>query len=85
MSRSFRRLPYAAWCGGSQKKAKRSCNRIMRRWNRMALLLHLENAVFIRVPEAMDVWAMPQDGPRHYRPYREGDDWMRWYRWVKAK
>lgn len=69
MSRSVRRRPFAAYCGGSQKKAKVCCNRTLRHHNRLALYNHGEGALFALPDEVMSAWEMPQDGSRGYRPW----------------
>lgn len=84
MSRSRRKRPFYALCGGSQKKAKRCCNRIMRRTNRV--ILQTSSArVFIDKREALNCYDMPQDGSRRYGPYDGRMDYMRWYHAVLGK
>lgn len=86
MTGSVRRQPFAALCGGSQKTAKRCCNRIARRGNRVALLTYGAEASYLRTPEALSRYAMPQDGSRRYRRFDPiYDVWHRWVRWVRAK
>jgi hypothetical protein len=69
MSRSVRRRPYAAYCGGSQKKAKVCCNRMVRHKNRLALYNRGEDAKFFLPDEVMSAWSMPQDGSRGWRSW----------------
>lgn len=69
MSRSVRHRPYAAYCGGSQKKAKVCCNRSLRHHNRLALYNHGGEAHFALPGEVLSTWKMPQDGSRGYRPW----------------
>jgi len=77
MSRSVRRRPFAAYCGGSQKKAKVCCNRSLRHHNRQVLYNHGEGAQFVLPDEVMSTWKMPQDGSRGYR------SWARY--WKRAQ
>lgn len=87
MTHSFRRRPFAAYCGGSQKQDKRICNRAARRINRVRLRTKGDEHLFTRNREVMDTWSMSQDGTRHYAPYdpRVFETYRRWYRWAKAK
>jgi len=99
MSRSFRKRPFAAYCGGSQKKDKQIGNRIMRRTARVEVRVHGEDACFLSYDEAMNPWRMSQDGTRcwqswlsyqmrHHMPHMPGCrtlDYRYWFRWVKAK
>lgn len=90
MSRSRRRRPFAAYCGGSQQQDKRRCNRATRRINRMILRATLD-AMFMRTREVVNTWSFAQDGTRHYAswvivsqraPHLSPRDW---YRWALAK
>ena len=87
MTDSFRRRPYASYVGGSQKRDKRICNRIMRRTNRVLARLRGEDALYLRHDEALNKWSMAQDGTRHYRPYnpRGWRTYREWYRWALSK
>jgi len=91
VSQSYRKRPFAAYCGGSQKQDKRICNRIRRRSDRVLLSLCGEEALFLRCHEALNRYSMSQDGTRHYAPWSRHAppdgrrDYRRWYRWVKAK
>lgn len=88
MSRSRKKRPFAAHCGGSQKKDKRICNRVMRRTGRESLRLHGDEAMFLCHDEARNKWVMVQDGPRRYRPFSTTPvwmDWHQWFRWVISK
>jgi hypothetical protein len=85
---SYRRRPFAAYCGGSQKRDKRVCNRIARRSNRVRLAQDGAEALFLRKDEALSPWDMAQDGTRGYRPLSRWDparSYRAWYRWAKAK
>lgn len=95
MTNSFRRRPFAAFCGGSQKRDKRIGNRRMRRVNRVLMQKNPES-VFRSKDEMMNPWGWTQDGTRHYRPFsryigrnRLGlsveELYRSWYRWAKAK
>ena len=83
MSQSKKHRPYAAYCGGSQKRDKSICNRIMRRTGKVDLRLHGEDALFLRHDEALNKWAMSQDGTRHYHPFSKAPTWMGWYKWFR--
>jgi hypothetical protein len=92
MSRSRKKRPFAAYCGGSQKEDKRICNRLMRHTARVTLHVSLRDEemelLFLRPDEALDKWSMSQDDTRHYAPYSRKANWMGWYgwyRWVVAK
>ena len=88
MSRSFKKQPFATYCGNSQKKAKSCYNRIWRRTTRVSLRVDGEDAEFKTHETAMDRWNMPQDGTRRYRPYQKYAgrlSYRDWYRWAKAK
>ncbi len=96
MSRSYRKHAFGTNCGtSSQKESKRCYNRIMRRVNRVALRHYGDDAVFVFVPEVMDTWTMPNDGPPFYAPFssychqtypdRRVLTYREWYRWIKAK
>jgi len=85
MSRSIRRRPFAALCGGSQKRDKQLCNRIARRTNRVRLAAGSDD--FMRNREALSTWLMSQDGTRHYAPYDpvRFDSYLIWWKWAKRK
>ncbi len=83
MSRSRKKRPFAAHCGGSQKKDKRICNRVMRRTAKVSLRVHGEDAQYLSHDEAHNKWAMSQDGSRHYRPFSKVPGWMGWYEWFR--
>lgn len=91
MTRSYRRRPFAAFCGGSQKDDKRICNRVMRRNNRLRLLAHGDERPFMTPDEAYNVYNWVQDGTRRYAPFspvrydQRGISYYNWWRWVKAK
>jgi len=91
MSRSQRKRPFAAYCGGSQKQDKRICNRIMRRTGRIKMRVDGEEALFPRHDEALNKYSMDQDGTRHYSPFVpcRSYGWARnyrdWFKHVKAK
>ena len=89
MSGSVKKRPFAPYCGGSQKRDKRICNRIIRRCGRVSLRHHGEDAVFFTKSEALNRWGMSQDGSRHYCPWDpiKYDQWgyRCWFRWAKAK
>jgi hypothetical protein len=88
VTHSIRRQPFAPYCGGSQKKDKRVCNRIARRANRVRLAREGEEALFLRQDEALSPYAMSQDGSRGYRPLSAWDPargYREWFRWAKAK
>ena len=86
MTDSHRKRPYAAWCGGSQKRDKQICNRIRRHAGRIALHVHGEDAAYLHREQALNSWCMPQDGTRHYVPWSQSLlDYRQWYRWVLAK
>ena len=88
MSRSQRKRPFAAFCGGSQKQDKRICNRIMRRVGRVKLRVDGEEALLPRHDEALNRYSMSQDGTRRYTPYH-CQPWYKnyrnWFKHVKAK
>ena len=71
MSRSVRKHPFAAYCGGSQKKTKVCCNRSLRHRNRLCLTARGETAMFSLPDEVMSAWEMPQDGTRGYRSWAQ--------------
>lgn len=56
MSRSVRKRPFAAHCGGSQKRDKRICNRVMRRTAKVSLRVHGEDAAYLVHDEAHNKW-----------------------------
>lgn len=95
MSRSVRKRPCAAWCGGSQKKDKRICNRIMRRRNRVAIrAADVDVVEFLTKRTALNVYSMSQDGSRHWESWLSyqhrryplaAADYRAWFRWAKAK
>lgn len=88
MSRSRKKRPFAAYCGGSQKKDKRICNRVMRRTARVSLHVHGEDAMYLRHDDALNKWAMSQDGSRRYYSFRMSPPsmkWRQWFKWVLSK
>jgi len=83
MSRSRKKRPFAAYCGGSQKKDKRICNRVMRHAGRVSLRIHGEDALYLIHDEARNKWAMVQDGSRRYCPFHKSSEWVEWYQWFR--
>lgn len=87
MSRSRKKRPFASYCGGSQKRDKRVCNRAMRRSDKVSLRLRGEEALYLRPAEALNPYNMAQDGPRYYRPRCRCPSlgWKEWFLWVVSK
>ncbi len=84
MSRSYKKRPYWAWCGGnSQKDWKRCYNRQHRHINNQRLRTQGEDADFVGLDYGEgDPWSSPQDGSRGYRGPRpiDGPEYHR-YDW----
>lgn len=60
MSRSRKKSPCVPWCGTTNKKSKRICNRLFRRISKRNVLLYKEP--LYRLREIIDVWDFATDG-----------------------
>lgn len=65
MSRSRKKTPAITWCGNTNKKSKRTCNRIFRKLAKARIRQSQDPP--LKLSEVMDTWDFNTDGLAHYR------------------